>query len=128
MLGIVLILVLSIALTSVLGQGQRQEVDNIEFFQIIEDAENQYGIDEIQIELYNVSAIDRDGRKVYTTTIGRLTDEYVRLACHEADIPTPVVLSSHAGSFTRYNIARFKPSDFVEHVDFDEMTMENVRV
>ena len=49
MLGIVLILVLSIALTSVLGQGQRQEVDNIEFFQIIEDAENQYGIDEIQI-------------------------------------------------------------------------------
>ena len=69
MLGIVLILVLSIALTSVLGQGQRQEVDNIEFFQIIEDAENQYGIDEIQIELYNVSAIDRDGRKVYTTFI-----------------------------------------------------------
>ncbi len=55
-------------------------------------------------------------------------DEYVRLACHEADIPTPVVLSSHAGSFTRYNIARFKPSDFVEHVDFDEMTLENVRL
>ena len=79
MLGIVLILVLSIALTSVLGQGQRQEVDNIEFFQIIEDAENQYGIDEIQIELYNVSAIDRDGRKVYTTTIGRFTDEYDRI-------------------------------------------------
>ena len=79
MLGIVLILVLSIALTSVLGQGQRQEVDNIEFFQIIEDPENQYGIDEIQIELYNVSAIDRDGRKVYTTTIGRFTDEYDRI-------------------------------------------------
>ena len=55
-------------------------------------------------------------------------DEYVRLACHETDIPTPVVLSSHANSFTRYNIARFRPSDFVEHVDFDEMTLENVKV
>lgn len=55
-------------------------------------------------------------------------DEYVRYACHETDIPTPVILSSHAASFTKYNIARFKPADFVEHVDFDELTLENVKI
>lgn len=55
-------------------------------------------------------------------------DEYVRTVCHETDIPTPVILSSHANSFTKYNIARFKRSDFVEQVDFDEMTLENVKV
>lgn len=55
-------------------------------------------------------------------------DEYVRTACHEADIPTPVVLSVNARNFTQYNITRFKASDFVEHVDFDELTLENVKV
>ncbi|HIV64338.1 MAG TPA: hypothetical protein H9693_06220 [Firmicutes bacterium] len=55
-------------------------------------------------------------------------DEYVRVCCHELDLPTPVVLSSHASSFTQFNIARFKPGDFVESVDFDELTMENCKV
>ena len=50
------------------------------------------------------------------------------MCCHELDLPTPVVLSSHASSFTQFNIARFKPGDFVESVDFDELTMENCKV
>ena len=55
-------------------------------------------------------------------------DDYVRQICHELDIPTPVVLSSHANSFTRFNICRFKRGDFVESVDFDELTLENCKV
>lgn len=55
-------------------------------------------------------------------------DEFVRISCHELDLPTPVVLSSHASSFTQFNIARFKPADFVEAVDFDELTLENCKI
>lgn len=55
-------------------------------------------------------------------------DEYVRIACHELDLPTPVILSTHAKSFTQFNISRFKAGDFVEAVDFDELTLENCKV
>ncbi len=55
-------------------------------------------------------------------------DEYVRIACHELDLPTPVILSTHAASFTQFNISRFKPADFVEYIDFDELTLENCKV
>ena len=55
-------------------------------------------------------------------------DEYVRTVCHELDLPTPVVLSSHASNFTQFNISRFKASDFVEYVDFDELTLEKCKV
>ena len=84
MLGVVLVLILSIVLSSVLSSAQRREVDNTEFFKIIESDTNEYSIDEIQIDLYNVSAIDRDGDSnrvnvVYTTTIGRFSEEYNRI-------------------------------------------------
>lgn len=55
-------------------------------------------------------------------------DNYMRYICNELDIPTPVVLNAHGGSFTKFNIARFKKGDFVESVDFDEMTVENCKV
>lgn len=55
-------------------------------------------------------------------------DEYVRLACHELDLPTPVILSVHAKNFTQFNISRFKAGDFVETIDFDELTMESCKV
>ena len=84
MLGVVLVLILSIVLSSVLSSAQRREVDNTEFFKIIASDTNEYSIDEIQIDLYNVSAIDRDGDSnrvnvVYTTTIGRFSEEYNRI-------------------------------------------------
>lgn len=55
-------------------------------------------------------------------------EEYVREICNDMDIPTPVVLSSHVSAFTRYNISRFKKGDFVESVDFDELSLENCKV
>lgn len=52
-------------------------------------------------------------------------DEYVRFACHEMDIPTPVVLDSHIHSFVQFNICKFDKTDFVESTDFEQLTLEN---
>ena len=85
MLGVVLVLILSIVLSSVLTSGRQEAVDNTEFFDIIESEDNSYSIDEIRIDLYNVSAIDyvdANGSRVnviYTTTIGRFSGEYERI-------------------------------------------------
>ncbi len=84
MLGVVLVLILSIVLSTVLSSGRQEAVDNTEFFDIIEAEDNSYSIDEIRIDLYNVSAYDyQDGTTrvnvVYTTTIGRFTGEYERI-------------------------------------------------
>jgi hypothetical protein len=46
--------------------------------------------------------------------------------CYQLDIPTPSVLYSHKYNYTNFNIAKFKPSDFVEDVDFDMLTIEAV--
>ncbi len=45
--------------------------------------------------------------------------------CHELDIPTPVVLKSHKQNFMRFNITKFRASDFVESVDFEYLQLEN---
>ena len=85
MLGVVLVLILSIVLSSVLTSGRQEAVDNTEFFDIIDSEDNSYSIDEIRIDLYNVSAIDyvdANGSRVnviYTTTIGRFSAEYERI-------------------------------------------------
>ena len=90
MLGVVLVLILSIVLSGLLMNGRTEEVDNTEFFQIIETGKNSKGedvsVDEIRIDLYNVSAIDRESKEensrvlvIYKTTIGRFSAEYERI-------------------------------------------------
>ena len=90
MLGVVLVLILSIVLSGLLMSGRTEEVDNTEFFQIIETGKNSKGedvsVDEIRIDLYNVSAIDRESKEensrvlvIYKTTIGRFSAEYERI-------------------------------------------------
>ena len=51
--------------------------------------------------------------------------DYLIEICYELDIPTPVVLKSHTSHFSEFNIVRFKPSDFVESVDFAVLILEN---
>jgi len=51
--------------------------------------------------------------------------DYISSICHELDIPTPVILKIHANHFEQFNIVRFKPSDFVESIDFDMFVLEN---
>ena len=94
MLGVVLVLILSIVLSGLLMNGRTEEVDNTEFFRLIETqtfteedgTTREVSIDEIRIDLYNVSAIDRDGKEensrvlvIYKTTIGRFSAEYERI-------------------------------------------------
>lgn len=43
------------------------------------------------------------------------------------DVPTPAILPAHVNHLKKFNTARFKPADFIEHVDFDAMTVEILR-
>lgn len=51
----------------------------------------------------------------------------LRDICEQMDIPTPVVLRSHTKNFDAFNVTRFLPDDFVEHVDFDSFYVEFCR-
>lgn len=46
--------------------------------------------------------------------------------CKELDIPTPVSLSVHFSYLYNFNIVKYLPRDFVDQVDFDFFTIENV--
>jgi len=51
--------------------------------------------------------------------------DYLANICHTLDIPTPVILKTHASHFEQFNIVRFKSNDFVESIDFDVLVLEN---
>ena len=53
--------------------------------------------------------------------------KYLTEICEQMDIPTPVLLKSHIRNFDAFNITRFLSSDFVESVDFDNLTVEYCR-
>lgn len=44
--------------------------------------------------------------------------------CGELDIPTPLLTKSHYGNLVNFNFMKFRPSDFVESVDFDYLMVE----
>ncbi len=46
--------------------------------------------------------------------------------CNTMDIPTPVTTYVNFNHFVLFNNTRFKPRDFVEHVDFDLFDIEAV--
>lgn len=46
--------------------------------------------------------------------------------CGQMDIPTPVATYVNFNHFVLFNNTRFKPRDFVEHVDFDVLDVEAV--
>ena len=52
--------------------------------------------------------------------------EYLSEGCYALDEATLVVLKSHIMNFAKYNMAEFKPSDFIESVKFDRMIVENL--
>ena len=52
--------------------------------------------------------------------------DYISEGCYALDEATPVVLKNHIMSFAKYNVVFFKPSDFVESVTFDKMSVENL--
>jgi len=45
--------------------------------------------------------------------------------CHSFDITTPVMIKKHFDNFNEFNNTRFLPRDFLEHVPFDYLVIEN---
>ncbi len=52
--------------------------------------------------------------------------EYISAGCYALDEATPVIIRNHIMNFAKYNGVKFVPSDFVEKVDFDKLTIENL--
>lgn len=52
--------------------------------------------------------------------------EYVREACENLDIPTPIIIKTHLFHYAKYNTLKFRKDDFVENVDFDYLVLENL--
>lgn len=52
--------------------------------------------------------------------------EYISEGCYALDSATPLIIRHHIMNFAKYNHVNFLPSDFVEHVDFDKLVVENL--
>lgn len=50
--------------------------------------------------------------------------EALDTACHDMDVPRPMVLPRHERDWEEFTQARFLPEHFVESVDFDRMEVE----
>lgn len=44
--------------------------------------------------------------------------------CQDLDLCRPVLLRKHVNDLTRFSRVVFKPADFIETVDFDELEVE----
>ena len=51
--------------------------------------------------------------------------DYLVEICDKLDIPTPVFMKTHIFNFAKFHHVRFRPSDFMESVDFDMLWLEN---
>ena len=63
---------------------------------------------------------ERDGEMDYSEFF-----DYAMEICASLDVPTPVLVKTHLFNYAKYNHVRFKPTDFVEKVDFDKLVFEN---
>ena len=52
-------------------------------------------------------------------------NSYLSEICFGFDIPTPIIIAVHLDNFLTFNIQKFRPSDFLEAVAFDEFVIEN---
>ncbi len=51
---------------------------------------------------------------------------YLAEMCMELDVPTPVLLKQHIFQYAKYRHTVFRPSDFLESVDFTKLVIENI--
>lgn len=52
-------------------------------------------------------------------------NSYLNDICYNLDIPSPIVVYSHIQNYLLFNNTSFKQSDFVEHIHFDKLVLEN---
>jgi len=50
--------------------------------------------------------------------------DMIKSLCEGLDIPTPVLLNKHLADFNQFSMTLFKPSDFIEKVNFDRFIVE----
>ena len=53
--------------------------------------------------------------------------DMLKTLCQTVNIPTPVLLDKHVYDFNLFHICVFKPSDFVEPVNFEKFSLELLR-
>lgn len=51
---------------------------------------------------------------------------YLADICDSLDIPTPILMKAHAFQYAKFNHVIFRPSDFMESVDFEKLILENI--
>ncbi len=52
--------------------------------------------------------------------------DYLTEICMALDIPTPVLTKTHLFNFAKFNHVKFLPRDFVEHLGYDHLFLENI--
>ncbi len=53
-------------------------------------------------------------------------ESFLMEICNKMDISTPVTLPTHYKYLDCFNIVKYLPRDFVDRVDFDFFTIENI--
>ena len=51
---------------------------------------------------------------------------YLTKICETLDIPTPLLLKTHIFNFAKFRHVVFRPSDFMEHIDFSKLILEKI--
>ena len=75
----------------------------------------------IWVRLMRKNKIDRD------ITIHCMIEDWqeaLEQACHDLDVPRPMILPRHERDFDQFSQARFLADHFVEEIPFDRMEVE----
>jgi len=75
----------------------------------------------IWVRLMRKNKIDRD------ITIPCMIEDWqeaLEQACHDLDVPRPMILPRHERDFDQFSQARFLVDHFVEEIPFDRMEVE----
>ena len=51
---------------------------------------------------------------------------YLAELCTALDVPTPVLLKQHIFQYAKFRHVVFRPTDFMESVDFTKLVVENI--
>lgn len=67
------------------------------------------------------TTFEREEKFSYADFFGYLTE-----VCGALDVPTPVLLKTHLFQYAKFRHVVFRPSDFLEPVNFDRLVLENI--
>lgn len=80
----------------------------------------------IWTKLYKNERIHRDSIYVNDKMHVGNIEQHLQNICHEMDICTPIITSTHLMQLDRFNSTKFKESDYIDYIDYDYMEVEIV--